>query len=255
MSPDPTIEGSESTGAGLSSDLLEELDDFDDAGPWDQLALALDVDDVVAALRLAGELRPFFRVAKVGLELYSAVGPDVVGGLVNLGYDVFCDLKFHDIPTTVNKASRVIGALGASYLNVHTSAGLDVVRAAAEGFAEGAERAGLPAPMMLGVTVLTSDAEFSDELLRQRVGIALEAGCGGVVCAASDIAAVRSLGPDMFTVVPGIRPAGAGRDDQVRVATPKEAIEAGADLLVIGRPVTQAPNPEAAAVAIIESLS
>lgn len=255
MSLDPTIEGPEPTGAGLSSDLLEELDEFDDAGPWDQLALALDVDDVVAALRLAGQLRPFFRVAKIGLELYSAVGPDVVGGLINLGYDVFCDLKFHDIPTTVNKASRVIGALGASYLNVHTSAGTDVVKAAVEGFADGAERAGLSAPTMLGVTVLTSDSDFSDDLLRHRVGVALDAGCGGVVCAASDIAAVRAIGPDLFTLVPGIRPAGVAHDDQVRVATPREAIDAGADLLVIGRAVTQAPDPEAAAVAIIESLS
>lgn len=254
MSPDPMPEGSDPA-TGLSVDLLEELEEFDDAGPWDHLALALDVDDVVAALRLAGQLRPFFRVAKVGLELYSAVGPDVVGGLVNLGYDVFCDLKFHDIPTTVHKASRVIGALGASYLNVHTSAGVDVVKAGVEGLAEGAERAGLPAPTMLGVTVLTSDAEWSEELLRQRVQVALDAGCGGVVCAAPDIATVRALGPDLFTLVPGIRPAGAARDDQVRVATPREAIDAGADLLVIGRPVTQAPDPETAAVAIIESLS
>lgn len=254
MSPDPT-KGPDLPEPGPGGDLLEELEDFDDAGPWDHLALALDVDDVVAALRLAGELRPFFRVAKIGLELYSAVGPDVVGGLINLGYDVFCDLKFHDIPTTVHKASRVIGALGASYLNVHTSAGLEVVKAGVEGFAEGAERAGLPAPTMLGVTVLTSDADSSDDLLRQRVQVALDAGCGGVVCSAPDIGAVRALGPELLTVVPGIRPEGAERNDQVRVATPTAAREAGADLLVIGRAVTHAPDPEAAAVAIIESLS
>lgn len=230
-------------------------DDLDDAGPWDHMAIALDVDDVVVALRLAAELRPFFRVAKVGLELYSAVGPDVVGGLMNLGYDVFCDLKFHDIPNTVNRASRVIGALGATYLNVHTSAGLDVVKAGVDGFLDGADRAGLPAPTMLGVTVLTSDADSADSVLRQRLGVAIEAGCGGVVCGTPDLAAVRSIGPRLFTVVPGIRPEGSDHGDQVRVATPREAIDAGADLLVIGRPVTQAPDPEAAAVAIVESLS
>jgi orotidine-5'-phosphate decarboxylase len=232
-----------------------DLDDFDDAGPWDQLALALDVDDHVAAMRLAGQLRPFFRVAKVGLELYSAVGPEVVTGLVNLGYDVFCDLKFHDIPTTVNKAARVVGALGAGYLNVHTAAGLDVVRAGVEGFADGAERAGLPAPVMLGVTVLTSDADADESTLRHRVGVAIEAGCGGVVCSAPDLATVRQLGPELVTVVPGIRPEGTGHDDQVRVATPRQAIDAGADLLVIGRAVTQASDPEAAAAQIVESLS
>jgi orotidine-5'-phosphate decarboxylase len=230
-------------------------EDEDDAGPWDHLAIALDVDDVVVALRLAAELRPFFRVAKVGLELYRAVGPDVIGGLTNLGYDVFCDLKLHDIPNTVNRAARVIGALGASYLNVHASAGVDVVRAGVEGFADGAERAGLPAPMMLGVTVLSSDANSSDSVLRQRLGVAIEAGCGGVVCSAPDLAIVRGIGPRLFTVVPGIRPEGTDQDDQVRVATPRDAIEAGADLLVIGRPVTQAPDPEAAAVAIVASLS
>lgn len=255
MSPEPPVAGTEPPSVEELLDQLDDLEDYDDAGPWDHLVLALDVDDVVAALRLAGELRPFFRVAKVGLELYSAVGPDVVGGLINLGYDVFCDLKFNDIPTTVNKASRVIGALGASYLNVHTSAGLDVVKAGVEGLAEGAERAGLPAPMMLGVTVLTSDADSSEAVLRQRTEVALAAGCGGVVCAASDIATVRSIGADLFTLVPGIRPEGTARDDQVRVATPREAIDLGADLLVIGRAVTQAADPEAAAVAIIESLS
>ncbi|MFP4511396.1 MAG: orotidine-5'-phosphate decarboxylase [Acidimicrobiales bacterium] len=232
-----------------------DLDDFDDPGPWDHLALVLDVDDHVAAMRLAAQLRPFFRVAKVGLELYSAVGPEVVTGLMNLGYDVFCDLKLHDIPTTVNRASRVIGALGASYLNVHTSAGVDVVRAGVEGFADGAERAGLPAPMMLGVTVLTSDQDSSESVLRRRLDVAVEAGCGGVVCGAPDLATVREVGPSLFTVVPGIRPEGADHHDQVRVATPRAALDAGADLLVIGRAVTHADDPEAAAVAIVESLS
>src|SRR5438270_12027662 len=95
----------------------------------DRLAIALDVDDLVVALRLGRELRPFFRTAKIGLELYSSVGPDAVTSLTDLGFDVFCDLKFHDIPTTVNKAARVIGALGASYLNLHGQGGATMLRA------------------------------------------------------------------------------------------------------------------------------
>ncbi|MGY6502292.1 MAG: orotidine-5'-phosphate decarboxylase [Acidimicrobiales bacterium] len=235
-------------------DMDLDIDDIDDDGPWDQLVLALDTDDLVVAMRLAAELRPFFSTAKVGLELYSAVGPDAIGGLVNLGYDVFCDLKLHDIPTTVNKAATVIGALGASYLTVHTSGGVDMLRAGVEGFAEGARRAELPDPTLLGVTVLTSDADASETTLRQRLGVAIEAGCGGVVCSAPDLPTVRSIGPRLFTLVPGIRPAGTAHDDQARVATPRAAIDAGADLLVIGRAVTQAADPVAAAAAIVESL-
>lgn len=231
-----------------------DVDDIEDAGPWDHLVLALDTDDLVVAMRLAAELRPFFSTAKVGLELYSAVGPDAIGGLVNLGYDVFCDLKLHDIPTTVNKAATVIGALGARYLTVHTSGGVDMVRAGVEGFAEGASRAELAPPTLLGVTVLTSDADATDSVLRQRLGVAIEAGCGGVVCSAPDLSTVRAIGPRLFTLVPGIRPEGSDHDDQARVATPRAALDAGADLLVIGRPVTQAEDPVAAAATIVTGL-
>jgi len=152
-----------------------------------KLALVLDVDDVVAALRLARDLRPWFGVAKVGLELYSASGPDVVGGLSDLGYDVFCDLKFHDIPTTVGRAARVIGALGATYLNFHAQGGVPMLTAGVEGFLTGASDAGLPAPIPL--------------------------------------------------------------------ASPEEAIASGADVLVIGRAVTHAESPEAAAAALVASLT
>lgn len=221
--------------------------------PRDHLALALDVDDVVVAMRLAAEVRPYFRVAKIGLELYSAVGPDAIGGLVGMGYDVFCDLKLHDIPTTVQRAARVIGALGASYLTIHTAGGLDMVRAGADGFAEGASNAGLPAPTALGVTVLTSDPDAG--ALPTRLRVALEAGCGGVVCAAPDLAEVRRLAPRLVTVVPGIRTSGASRDDQARVATPNEALAAGADLLVIGRTVTAASDPVAAAASLLDGLT
>ena len=112
-----------------------------------RLAVALDVDDPVAALRLARELQPWFGVAKVGLELYSAAGPDIVGGLTDLGLDVFCDLKLHDIPTTVGRAARVIGALGARYLNFHAQGGVAMLTAGVDGFLAGAAEAGLDAPV------------------------------------------------------------------------------------------------------------
>lgn len=219
-----------------------------------RLAVALDVDDSVAALRLARELQPWFGVAKVGLELYSAAGPDVIGLLADLGYEVFADLKFHDIPTTVGRASRVIGALGVTYLNFHAQGGRDMLTAGVEGFLGGAADAGLPAPIPLAVTVLTSEADAPSDVLRARVRAAVETGCRGVVCAVGDIATVKAEGPDLVAVVPGIRPPGAPIDDQARMGTPEQALAAGADVLVIGRPVTRAPEPAAAAAAIVASL-
>lgn len=219
-----------------------------------RLAVALDVDDAVAALRLARELRPWFGVAKVGLELYSAAGPDIVGALNDLGYDVFCDLKFHDIPTTVGKAARVVGALGARYLNFHAAGGAAMLTAGVAGLREGAERAGLTEPIALAVTILTSDSDAPREVMRERVAAALDSGCGGVVCAASDVRHIKEQGPGLVTVVPGIRPAGSGVDDQARVATPPEALAAGADVLVIGRAVTAAADPVAAAAGVAASI-
>ena len=219
------------------------------------LAIALDLDDSVAALRLAREVQPWFGVAKVGLELYSASGPDVVGALLDLGYDVFCDLKFHDIPTTVGRAARVIGALGATYLNFHAQGGRAMLSAGVDGFLAGAQSAGLPAPIPLAVTILTSDDSAPAHILQKRVQTALEAGCGGIVCAAADVHEAKQYGPRLTAVVPGIRPSGAPAHDQARAATPEEAIGAGADVLVIGRPVTHADDPAAAASAVAESIA
>src|SRR5512145_2437562 len=148
-----------------------------------RLALALDVDDLIPALRLARELSPWFGTMKVGLELYSAAGPEAITSLVDLGVDVFCDLKLHDIPNTVGRAARVIGALGARYLTLHTAGGPTMVRAGVEGLREGAAGAGAPEPTSLGVTVLTSEPEATPHLLRQRVASGLDGGCGGFVCA------------------------------------------------------------------------
>jgi orotidine-5'-phosphate decarboxylase len=221
----------------------------------EKLALALDVDDLVVALRLARDLAPWFGTAKVGLELYSAVGPDAVTALTELGYDVFLDLKLHDIPTTVGRAARVVGALGARYLTLHSFGGDAMLRAGVQGFAEGAANAGLPAPIALGVTVLTSDGDAPPFILPKRVRTAVEAGCGGIVCAARDVRDARQYAPRLHIVVPGIRPAGVPTHDQARPATPREAIDAGADLLVIGRSVTGAPDPSAAAAAIAEEIT
>jgi orotidine-5'-phosphate decarboxylase len=220
-----------------------------------RLALALDFDDSVVALRWAARLGASFGVAKVGLELFSAAGPSVVAALVEDGFKVFVDLKLADIPTTTRKAARVLGALGASYLSLHLSAGAATVRAGVEGLAEGAERGGLPTPVALGVTILTSDVEAPSELLRARVRTADEAGCGGVVCAAPDLAEVEAVAPRLITVVPGIRLAGEGTHDQGRAATPGDAARAGADLLVIGRAVTAAADPEAAVEQIVAELA
>ena len=220
----------------------------------DALAISLDVDDLIVAERLAQELQPYFGVAKVGLELYSAAGPDAVPLLIDMGYRVFLDLKFHDIPTTVGRAARVIGAVGGSFLNMHAAGGVDMLRAGVEGLADGAAAVGMKPPMALAVTILTSDAVAPRDVMTERVEAALKAGCGGVVCAASDVALVKEIGPELFAVTPGVRPSGDPIHDQGRPATPAEALAQGADLLVIGRSVTAADDPVAAAARLVESL-
>jgi orotidine-5'-phosphate decarboxylase len=219
-----------------------------------RLALALDVDDPVEAARLARQLRPWFGVAKVGLELFSGAGPGVVQLLIDEGYEVFMDLKMADIPTTVNRAARVLGALGVSYLTLHAFPGPNVLRAGVEGLSEGADKAGLPPPSALAVTILTSDSDAPPHILSKRVAAAVEAHCAGVVCSTADVREAKELAPRLLAVVPGLRPAGTPIHDHLRAATPTEAIAAGADLLVIGRAVTTAPDREAAAAALAASI-
>ena len=221
----------------------------------ERLAVALDTDDLVVAVRVAKAVHEHVGVVKVGLELFTAVGPDAVNAFVDLGMDVFCDLKLHDIPTTVGKAARVLGGLGAQYVNAHAAGGTDMLRALVEGLAAGADDVGLPAPMALAVTVLTSDTDAPSGLLAERAGLAAAAGCGGVVCAVGDIATIRSTEPSLACVTPGIRPADVDADDQARVATPAQAARAGSDLLVVGRPITAADDPAAAAAAISAELT
>jgi orotidine-5'-phosphate decarboxylase len=220
-----------------------------------RLALALDTDDLVDATRLARELAPWFGVAKIGLELYSAAGPESVSRMIDLGYDVFVDLKMFDIPTTVEKAARVIGSLGASYLTLHARDDGPMLRAGADGFREGARRAGLDdLPTALAVTVLTSDRGAPPHILPRRVALAAEAGCGGIVCAAADLHEAGLVAPRLVRVVPGIRPAGTDVNDQARPATPRQALDDGADLLVIGRAVTQAADHRGAAADLVAQL-
>jgi orotidine-5'-phosphate decarboxylase len=226
-----------------------------DSGLRDKLAVALDVDDLVVALRMARDLKPWFGVAKVGLELFTAAGPDVVGLLSDAGFKVFLDLKLYDIPTSVNKAARVIGSFGASYLTLHAHGGPVMLRAGVEGLNEGAHAAGLPPAMTLAVTVLTSDRGAPAHILGQRVAAAAEGKCDGVVCAAADVREAKQLAPRLMVAVTGIRAAGTETHDQARAATPQQAFDAGADLVVIGRAVTLAPDRAAAAEALLTGLT
>ncbi|NNN15540.1 MAG: orotidine-5'-phosphate decarboxylase [Acidimicrobiaceae bacterium] len=218
-----------------------------------RLALALDYDDLVVATRMSKDLIDYFGFVKVGLELYLATGPEAVGAFVELGFKVFLDLKLHDIPTTVKKAARVVGGLGASLLTMHAFGGTEMLRAGVEGLMEGAQAVGAPVPAALGVTVLTSDGGAPRHVLPARIEAAALGGCRGYVCATEDVAEGKRMRPDMYAVVAGIRPTGVEANEQ-RSATPTEAIRAGADLLVIGRAVTLADDPIAAAESILESV-
>lgn len=219
-----------------------------------RLALALDVDDLIDARRLAGSLFDFFGTVKVGLELYTAAGPDSVGVFTEAGFNVFCDLKLHDIPTTVHKAARVVGSVGARWVTAHASGGEEMLKAAVDGLREGAESVGLPTPGVLGVTVLTSDTVKNEETIVSRCETALKAGCEGIICAAPDLESTSRFSDKLIRVVPGLRLPGGDSHDQARVATPMEAISGGADMLVIGRMVTEAENPIDASEELVSEL-
>jgi len=233
-----------------------------------KVMVALDKPDAATALRIAEALRHFGCWMKIGMELFYAAGPDIVRECRKLGFRVFLDLKLHDIPNTVKGASRSIARLGADMFNVHAAGGTAMMRAAAEGAAEGAASAGLPAPpLIVAVTQLTSTTR---EMMNEEIGIpgevadtvtryamlAKKAGLHGVVASPLEAAAVkRTCGRGFLTVTPGIRPAGHAAGDQRRIATPREAVRAGADFLVVGRPVTAAPDPAAALEQILKEMT
>jgi len=219
----------------------------------DRLVLALDVDDLGAAVKLADRLDPWFGVVKVGLELFAGSGPSAVEALAAPGRRIFLDLKLHDIPTTVEKAARVVGRLGVGYVTLHAAGGVDMLRAGVAGLAAGAAEAGASEPpVALGVTVLTSEPDAG--AFPARLEAAVAGGCGGVVCSVRELGAVKERS-QLLAAVPGIRLPGGASHDQARVGTPAEAFAAGADLLVVGRAVTAAPDPEAAAATLGAALA
>jgi orotidine-5'-phosphate decarboxylase len=212
-----------------------------------RLAIALDTRHLDTAISIAKAVQSNIGVAKVGLELFSAAGHQAVRAMRDIGMDVFLDIKLHDIPNTAYGASTVLGSLGVRYLTVHAAGGEAMLQAAVKGLSEGADEVGLPAPVALAVTILTSEPTASPEVLIERLTVALAAHCGGVVCAATDLPMIKGAAPNIMAVVPGIRPTGVPTHDQGRVATPAEAIQRGADMLVIGRAVTAAEDPATAA--------
>jgi orotidine-5'-phosphate decarboxylase len=229
--------------------------------------VALDFPTVAAAVRLVERLGGLCRFYKVGSELFTAVGPAIVEYLRARGCDVFLDLKFHDIPNTVRRGSGVAAGLGVRLLTAHAAGGLEMVRAAVEGAQDGAARAGTECGV-LGVTVLTSlDAaqlgavrgrprqSVEREVLRL-ADVSLEGGASGIVCAGSELTAVRKkFGEQLQVLVPGIRPHGVAQADQARTITPEDAAQRGADFVVVGRAVTQAPSPEQVMQAILTALN
>jgi orotidine-5'-phosphate decarboxylase len=217
-----------------------------------RLAVALDVPDLDRAEQLAKEVAPWFGVAKIGLELYSAAGPEAISRLRALDLDVFADIKLHDIPTTVGRAARVLGRQGVRYLNFHAAGGVDMLRAGVEGLAEGARDRGHALAIPIAVTVLTSDPDTS--AFAERLERAIEAGCGGVVCSVQEVQRVHARRPDFITIVPGVRFDDGARHDQARVGTPDEVARVGGDVLVLGRAVTRADDPSAAAKRVSQAI-
>jgi orotidine-5'-phosphate decarboxylase len=230
-----------------------------------RVIVALDFANPMHALALADRLDPSACALKVGKEMFVVAGPEPVRWMIERGFRVFLDLKFHDIPNTVAQACAAATRLGVWMLNVHAAGGRAMLEAARDAVASTAVAQGRPRPLLIAVTVLTSlsDASLRDTGIRdtaahQALKLAqLTSACrlDGVVCSAVEASALRAaLGRDFKLVTPGIRPAGSNQDDQARIITPEAAVANGADYLVIGRPITQAPDPLAALSAINASL-
>jgi orotidine-5'-phosphate decarboxylase len=234
--------------------------------PKDRIVLALDLDSDREALAVADELAGSVGMFKVGHQLFTAYGPDIVRRIIQKGGKVFLDLKYHDIPNTVAKASAEAVKLGVAIFNVHALGGADMMRAAAASAGETAEFLGVPAPLVLAVTVLTSmdeqglrrELKISRSLPREvshLARMAQRAGMGGVVASPQEIKLLRRAIKQPFVVLtPGVRPLWAASDDQKRIMTPGQAVSAGADYIVVGRPVLKAKDRSEAVEKIIAEI-
>jgi orotidine-5'-phosphate decarboxylase len=230
------------------------------------IVVALDVDTPAQALSLVETLRGRVGMFKIGKQLFTAAGPDIVRRVQALGERVFLDLKFHDIPNTVAKAGIEAARMGVSIFNVHALGGTQMLRAVAEAVTETAERERMPRPLILGVTILTSHTQDSlteigiekklETEVVQLASLCQTAGIDGVVASPQEIVPIRRAVPqtDFVILTPGVRPAGAALNDQSRVMTPADALRAGATYLVIGRPITAAADPADAAQKILEEI-
>lgn len=235
--------------------------------PRDRLVVALDVADLAQAEAMLDRLAGVATSFKVGMELFYAVGPRAVESVHRRGGRVFLDLKLHDIPHTVARAARAIADLGVWMFNLHAAGGGEMLRRGAAAARERAAQSGLPAPLVIGVTALTS---LDEATLRREVGVdrpladavahwarlSQASGCDGVIASPREAAIIRAqCGPSFLCVTPGVRPAGSAADDQRRATTPSDAVRAGADYLVVGRPITGAPDPAAAARRILDEIA
>jgi orotidine-5'-phosphate decarboxylase len=235
--------------------------------PGSRLIIALDFPQLEPALALARQIAPRVGMLKVGLELFNSAGPPAIESLRAGGARIFYDSKFYDIPNTVAGAAAAAGRLGVSMFNVHALGGRAMMEAARDAALRGAAEAGFPPPLVIAVTIVTSLgerelrdefglAESPEDLVLRLASLAKESGLDGVVCSVREVPDIkRACGTDFLTVTPGIRPAWAAAGDQVRVSTPQEAIAAGADYLVVGRPVTRADDPAQALAKLLAEMT
>jgi len=232
----------------------------------EKLIVALDMDSITAARETIVSLRGVVSWFKIGSQLFTHAGHDIVREVVSGGARVFLDLKFHDIPNTVAGASREAVRLGASLFNVHALGGVEMMRQALDATHDAAHEFDVPPPALIAVTILTShnattlnEIGFHDSIENQAVRLAAlahAAGLDGVVASAHEIKSIRESITDKFLIVtPGVRPAFAAHDDQKRVMTPRDAVRAGANYLVVGRAITNAPDPPRAAAMILDEMS
>ena len=232
----------------------------------ERIIVALDTSDLSFAKELVRDLKDEIKIFKIGNELFTAHGPKAVHAIRDLGAQVFLDLKYHDIPNTVAQAARQAVRFGVFMLNVHAAGGLQMMQEACVAAADEARKQNLPPPKLIAVTLLTS---LSQEEVTKQIGIpksvvetvlhyadlAQKAGLDGVVASPREIERIRSkFGPEFLIITPGIRPSWAERGDQERIMTPKEALALGASYIVIGRPISGAPDPQKAAQRIFEEL-